>query len=74
LDEDKQESIANLEWQTVDEDAIFSPFVLAAWRTRRCRWLILVDDNFLRLVAPAYNYERLITHDLKACSQVAWVN
>jgi hypothetical protein len=35
---------------------------------------LLLDDNFLRLVVPAYNYERLITHDLKACSQIAWVH
>ena len=74
MDEDKQDSVANFDWQTDDEDAIFSPFVSAAWRARRRRWLILVDDNFLRLVAPAYNYERLITHDLKACSQIAWVH
>ena len=35
-------------------------------------WLILVDDGFLRLIAPAYDYERLILHDLHSCSHVAW--
>jgi hypothetical protein len=36
-------------------------------------WLVIVDENYLRLIAPAYNYERLITHDLQTCSHVAWV-
>jgi hypothetical protein len=36
-------------------------------------WLILVDDGFLRLIAPAYDYHRLILHDLHKCSHVAWL-
>jgi hypothetical protein len=31
-------------------------------------WLLVVDQNYLRLIAPAYNYERLISHDLQKCS------
>jgi hypothetical protein len=38
------------------------------------KWLILVDDGYLRLIAPAYDYNRLILHDLHRCSHVAWVD
>jgi hypothetical protein len=37
-------------------------------------WLILVDDGYLRLIAPAYDYRRLILHDLHSCFHVAWVD
>lgn len=33
-------------------------------------WLVIVDQNFIRLIAPGYDYERLIRHDLKNCSHV----
>lgn len=37
-------------------------------------WLVIVDQNYFRLIAPAHNYERLITHDLQNCSHAAWVD
>jgi len=33
----------------------------------------LVDKGFLRLIAPDYEYERIITHDFAACRYPAWV-
>ncbi|NIT59076.1 MAG: hypothetical protein GWN00_23485, partial [Aliifodinibius sp.] len=30
-------------------------------------WLVVVDQNYLRLIAPAYNYERLIGHSPQNC-------
>lgn len=36
-------------------------------------WLLLVDDGYLRLIAPAHDYYRLILHDLNRCTHVAWV-
>jgi hypothetical protein len=38
------------------------------------QWLIIVEENYLRLVAPGHNYERLIAHNLQSCSHVAWVD
>lgn len=37
------------------------------------RWLVVVDDGFLRLSAPAYDYQRLIPHDQVACTDVGWI-
>ncbi len=37
-------------------------------------WLVLIDDGFLRLLAPTYNYERVITHEFAACRYPAWIN
>ena len=42
--------------------------------SRDSNWLVIIDQNYLRLIAPAHNYERLITHDLQNCSHPAWVN
>jgi len=38
------------------------------------QWLVIVDDGFLRLVAPLYDYQRFIRHDYPSCGHVAWVN
>ncbi|MCB9421530.1 MAG: hypothetical protein H6667_17125 [Ardenticatenaceae bacterium] len=38
------------------------------------QWLVLVDDGFFKLIAPAANYERVILHDFDACYFTAWVN
>jgi hypothetical protein len=38
------------------------------------RWLALVDDGFLRLIAPGHDYERLILHDFSDCWHAAWVD
>ena len=38
------------------------------------QWLVVVDDGFFKLIAPAANYERLILHDFDACYFTAWVN
>ncbi|MCA9874440.1 MAG: hypothetical protein KC441_12315 [Anaerolineales bacterium] len=38
------------------------------------RWLVIADDGFLRLLAPDYDYERLIPYDFDACLFAAWSN
>jgi len=38
------------------------------------QWLISVEKGFLRMTAPEYDYNRLVFHELHACSHVAWVN
>ena len=37
------------------------------------QWLVLVDDGFFKLIAPAVSYERIILHDFDACYFTAWV-
>lgn len=37
-------------------------------------WLVLVDDGFLRLLAPEHDYERIITHEFAACRYPAWID
>lgn len=38
------------------------------------QWLVLVDDGFLRLIAPAYDYERVVPHEYRDCSYTGWVS
>jgi hypothetical protein len=38
------------------------------------QWLVVVDNGFLRLIAPNYGYERVVAHDFRSCSYTAWVN
>lgn len=49
-----------------------SPFPFYDWSADG-NWLLLVDKGFLRLIAPDYEYERIITHDFAACRYPAWV-
>ncbi len=42
--------------------------------SRDGQWLVVVDDGFFRLIAPAVNYERLILHEFEECYFTAWVN
>lgn len=38
------------------------------------RWLVVVDDGYLRLVAPDYDHERVVAHEYRSCSSTAWLN
>jgi hypothetical protein len=38
------------------------------------QWLAIIDDGFIQLISPEYEYRRIIAHDMHACSHVAWVN
>ncbi len=38
------------------------------------RWLAIVEDGFLRLIAPAHGYQKLVTHGEGDCLYVAWVD
>ena len=52
----------------------FSPMNLYDWSADG-QWLaIVLDSQALALVAPAYDYQFLIPHDLGDCSNVAWLN
>ncbi len=50
-----------------------APFPFYDWSADGT-WLILVDNGFLRLMAPSYDYERIITHHYDACRYAAWIN
>lgn len=38
------------------------------------RWLIIADNGFLRLLAPDYDFQRLIPYEFDACLFAAWAN
>ena len=50
-----------------------APFPFYDWSADG-NWLLLVDNGFLRLIAPDYDYERIITHDFAACRYPAWID
>lgn len=50
-----------------------APFPFYDWSADG-NWLLLVDNGFLRLIAPDYDYERIVTHDFAACRYPAWVH
>ncbi len=58
---------------TLSYPAYPAPFPFYDW-SADSQWLLLVDNGFLRLVAPAHDYERTITHDYAACRYPSWVN
>ena len=37
------------------------------------QWLLRVENGFLHLVAPAYNYHQFLVHDFPSCKFAAWV-
>lgn len=36
------------------------------------QWLVIADYGFFRLVAPEYDYERLVHHDFDSCGFTVW--
>jgi hypothetical protein len=48
-------------------------YPFTAWSANG-EWLTIVEDGYLRFVAPAYDYERLVPHPYDACLFAAWVN
>lgn len=38
------------------------------------RWLAIVEDGYLRLIAPSHNYHHLRTHALGDCLYIAWTS
>ncbi|MBK8901899.1 MAG: hypothetical protein IPM53_11985 [Anaerolineaceae bacterium] len=38
-------------------------------------WLAFIrDDNVIGLVAPAYDYQQMLIHDMGTCTSLAWIN
>lgn len=38
-------------------------------------WLAFIrDDNAIGLIAPAYDYQQIIIHDVGTCTSLAWIN
>jgi hypothetical protein len=37
-------------------------------------WLVQLYEQYLLLMAPAYNYEQIIPGDFASCGNVIWVN
>lgn len=58
---------------TLNFPAYPAPFPFYDW-SEDGQWLLVVDDGFLRLIAPGHDYERVVTHDFAACRYPAWVN
>lgn len=58
---------------TLNYPAYPAPFPFFDWSADN-QWLVLVDNGFLRLVAPDYGYERIVTHDFAACRYPAWID
>jgi hypothetical protein len=50
-----------------------APFPYYDWSADN-QWLLLVDNGYMRLVAPDHGYERLITHGFEACRYAGWIN
>lgn len=50
-----------------------SKFAFYDW-TPDGRWLVIVEDGYLRLIAPGHGYQKLVSHRLDDCLYVAWVN
>ncbi len=48
-------------------------YPFTAWSANG-EWLAIVEDGYLRLIAPTHDYERLAPHPYDACLFVAWVN
>jgi hypothetical protein len=38
------------------------------------QWLLIVDDGFMRLVAPGHDYQRLVPYEFDSCLFTAWAN
>lgn len=50
-----------------------APFPYYAWSDDG-QWLALVDNGIMRLIAPAYDYERVFAHDFDSCRYIGWVS
>ena len=50
-----------------------APFPFYDW-SGDDQWLVVVDNGFLRLIAPAYDYERIVSHDFAGCRYPAWID
>jgi hypothetical protein len=37
-------------------------------------WLLISDQSFIRLIAPGYDYDQVIHHDIDACHEALWIN
>ena len=38
------------------------------------QWLALMDEGYLRLIAPAHNYEQIVPYDFRNCTYSGWIN
>jgi hypothetical protein len=38
------------------------------------RWLLVSGQSFIRLIAPGYDYDQEIHHDIDACHEALWIN
>ena len=38
------------------------------------RWLLRIDDGFMQLIAPDFDYQEIIVHDHVVCNFAAWIN
>ncbi|MCI0395572.1 MAG: hypothetical protein L0332_05290 [Chloroflexi bacterium] len=67
--------VALLDWQTGQIETIGTFSMAASWPgawSADGQWYVLMQRDYLTLVAPAYNYQRLFFQDLGYCHQVTW--
>lgn len=61
-------------WQEYEQSSALIPNKSEQFWSADGNWLALLDGDTIRLVAPAYNYEKLVYHGLEYCETVAWMN
>ncbi len=74
-----EESGVAMRLYDVQQNQYRSYSVPSAWRggydwTPDSEWLLILEEDGVRLVAPAYDYERRIVHDFSGCETAVWVN
>lgn len=37
-------------------------------------WLLRIDNGFVQLIAPAYDYQEVVVHDNAVCNFATWIN
>ena len=63
----------------VEQNVYASYSVRSAWRggydwTLDGNWLLILEEDGVRLVAPDHDYEHFIVHDFGECETAVWVN
>jgi hypothetical protein len=61
-------------WQHYEKSSTLYPQKSQQIWSNDGNWLALMEGDTVRLIAPAYNYEKLIYHGLDFCETVTWMN
>jgi hypothetical protein len=74
----EQTSVILRFYDSLKNDYLSYP-VRSAWRggfdwTFDSNWLLILEDEGIRLVAPAHDYDYFVGHDFGRCETAVWVN